>query len=578
VGELAAMHYDTIIVGAGSTGCVLAARLTERSPSRSVLLLEAGRDFGDLDKYPPALRDSYRMTYSLPGNGNSWPLMAALTDDLTYPITRGRLIGGSSAVNGGAFIRANPDDYDHWAELGNSEWSYEKVLPSLKRLETDRDYGETTIHGGSGPVPVSRASRSSLARPSEAFIGACLDLGHPWDEDMNGPDSQGVGLVPHNTLAAIRYNMATCYLGPAKPRPNLTVLSQAMVRKVIIKRSRAVAVEVATPAATRKIYGDSIVLCAGAIKSPQLLMLSGIGPPSELGRLGIDVAAESSCVGKNLMDHPSVSISYRPTEYVPEAGPRTGIEASCTFNVDGPRSADVLIRPFIYSRMNQLFGVFQAEPFSNKVKAVLGASRVRAARPLWGASAYALRAEVSGRHDLVMLCSLGVEESRGELRLSSADVADSPHIEFRYLSTEVDRSRMRGAVRGALAIMAQRDFQKLKPRMTSAPAPSVARDDASLDQWINRKLGTAYHTTGTCKMGPECDDSAVVDQFGRVRGIDGLRIADISILPTITQRGTNLTAVMLGERFAEFLSAECCWRRAGRTADRESRRGKTGCQ
>jgi choline dehydrogenase len=545
-------RFDVIVVGAGSAGCTLAARLSEDG-SRSVALVEAGEDFGAIANYPPPLRNAYLNAFSLPGNPHGWPMMASLTPDMNYPITRGKLVGGSSAVNGALFLRGHRDDYDNWAAAGNIEWSYESVLPSFKNLETDLDFGETEIHGGSGPIPVKRAAIDDITPVSRAFLDACVGLGHTWDPDMNNPDSHGVGLVPNNAVGGIRHNVAVRFLEPAKPRGNLTILAETLVNRVVFKGRRAAGVEVTRLGKHQLIEAGEVVLSCGALKSPQLLMLSGVGPASELQPLGIEVIHDARAVGQNLMDHPGIKLAYRTSKYVPEPGPRAVAEVATNYSIDG---VEVRIYPFLYTRMNQLFGIFRGQGFLKSARAAAPANPVKAVRAIWGSSLHALRSEVAEREDLTILCSLGVEESRGRLGIQSADSAAAPRVDFGYLTSPADRRRLRDGLRLTVEIARSAEFSRVEPRFVDLPTSEELTTDALLDKWIARRIGTSYHTAGTCRMGPSSDESAVVDQYCRVYGVEGLRIVDISVMPTITRRPTSASAVMIGEHMARLMSAE----------------------
>ncbi|MGU3498698.1 GMC family oxidoreductase [Mycobacterium sp. C31M] len=550
-------RYDTIIVGAGSTGCALGARLAE-DPSRSVLIVEAGKRFGGIENYPDDMKFARSTAAAMPGHPNAWSMMGELIPGTSFPVSRGKVLGGSSATNGAIFLRSNPDDYDGWARLGNSEWSYEKVLPYLIKQETDRDFGATAIHGGTGPIPVNRWGKNDLAPVSEAFAEACVGAGHAWDDDMNSPDSTGVGLLPFNAVDGIRQNAAVCYLEPIAGRSNLTIMDEALVHRVVFDGYRAVGVEVSRPGeGLIRLSADEVVLCAGALKSPQLLMLSGIGPSNVLKPLGIDVVHESPYVGQNFIDHPFANLKYRTDKYIPNAGKRPFSEVALNFDPDSSGTAELRIYAQLYTHMNMLFGIFHGQGMSDRLRATgnavahLGSTL----RSLRGTSLKALKNEVSERGDLNIGPSLGTVDSRGQLSISSTDPAASPVIEFRYMSEPKDLERMRFGVRTAVELMNRPEFQRLKPEVTTAPSRDELRNDAELNKWILAHLSTSFHASGTCKMGPHSDETAVVDQYGSVRGVDGLRVIDISILPTIPRRPTNATAVMLGERASAFMQA-----------------------
>jgi choline dehydrogenase-like flavoprotein len=272
-----------------------------------------------------------------------------------------------------------------------------------------------------------------------------------------------------------------------------------------------------------------------------------------LDSLGIEVICKSPHVGKNLMDHPGVKLAYRTSKYRPEPGPRAVAEVAGNYDIDG---VEVRIYPFLYTRMNQLFGVFRGGGFFKSARsAAVATSPIKALRGVWGSSLHALKSEVSEREDLSILCSLGVEESRGQLRLASTDPTTSPVIEFHYLAHSSDSRRLREGLRLALEIAQTSQFRRLEPAFTVIPSAEEAKDDAQLNKWIAHHIGTSYHSAGTCKMGPSTDESAVVDQHCRVHGVDALRVVDISILPTIVRRPTSATAVMLGERAADLMTA-----------------------
>jgi choline dehydrogenase len=496
--------WDVVVVGAGAAGAPLAAALSERT-SRSVLLIEAGRD---CRQFPPELLDSGTMAGAMPGHPDSWSFPASLTPELSYSVVRGKILGGSTTVNGAYFVRARRGDFDSWVADGNAQWAYETCLPFYKQAETDLTYGGTPVHGGAGPVPVYR----EIARPhrvTETFYTACAELGYPAEPDKNDQGEPGYGPLPLNAVDGMRINTGIAYLDSRRGRPNLTVRGSTLVTRIVFDRTRAIGVQTADG---ELIEAGEVVLCAGAIKSPHLLALSGLGPAAELSAAGIPVVADLPGVGKGFTDHPAIMLNWQSR--VPHERPGL-FQSALNFTAGDGTPLEIL----------------------------------PALRPL--PEALGVEGE-SG--DLFFAITVQRTDSRGTLRTISPSARLPPRISYDYLATEPDVRRMREAIRVAAEITRTRAFAALGARLANPDEMTLA-DDRRLNAWAREHLSTAIHTCGTCRMGPPGDPMAVTDQSGRVRGVTGLRVADTSILPTAPSRGPAATAIMIGERIAALFGA-----------------------
>lgn len=499
-------HFDVVIVGAGSAGCALAARLSE-NPDRSVLLLEAGRDLADLPDAGRHVSDASTMAGAVEGHAANWSFEATLTASRSTSVPRGRVMGGSSTVNGGVFVRATPADFDGWAALGNDEWSFAKVLPFLKRLEDDRDFPGGEYHGTGGPIPVARTVPSALHPMSDAFVAACAALDFAEETDKNAPGPPGFGRLPLNVVDGVRVNAAMAYITPNRPRANLTIESGVTARRVVMRGARAVGVEVERSGVIERFEGDEIVLSAGAVMSPYLLLVSGVGPAAALRRHGIEVIADLPGVGTHCSDHPQLFVGFETSQRLLRGAGSGIVEVALDAVVDG---APVALMPYLAS-MGELI-------------------------PGSGASAT----------ELVLGVMLESAANTIEVSLRSDDPRDAPAIDYHSLESAIDRARLRGAVEIGLSILDSAAMTDLGVRRV------MPRSAADLDSWISDNITTAVHLCSGAPMGPDADRMAVVDQYCRVRGVEGLRVVDTSVLPTAPSRGPAATAILIGERASAF--------------------------
>jgi choline dehydrogenase len=497
------MRWNFIIVGAGSAGCVLAARLSERADS-SVLLLEGGPDYRSESALPPEIRSGLGLAFSHDWGYGSEPGRLGRS----VPLPRARLVGGCSATNAALALRARPTDFADWASTGRVRWSFDEVLSEYRELEADADFGDDW-HGRSGPVPIRRFSAEETLPEQRAFYEAAVHRGLAAVADHNAPHVAGVGALPFNVVDGVRQSAALTHLAPARQRANLTIRPDTLVDRVVFEGRRATGVALAD--SQEILDGDAVILAAGAYGSPALLLRSGVGPADQLRSLGIGVVEDVPGVGETLADHPLLGLRYdasTPADGLP--GAQMVLTAASS---EAAQELDLQILPWT--------------PYADADSPSGGVFTVFVAlmRPL----------------------------SRGRVTLRSPQPEDAPLVDLGYFTDPADMPRMLQGARLARTLVDTAPLSLFTSRRLSAAAqPSLT--DGELEDAILAEVATYHHPAGTCRMGLPGDPRAVVDEMGAVRGVEALFVIDASKVPAVPSVNTNLTTLMLAERCGRWLA------------------------
>jgi choline dehydrogenase len=525
--------FDYIVVGAGSAGSVLANRLSA-NPRHKVLVLEAGRESHPWSRIPVGFA---RLINNPAAN---W-LYSSEPDEGTgqrrIPIPRGKLLGGSSSINGMVFVRGQSQDYDQWAQLGNRGWSYREVLPIFRDMESYQGTGDEEYRGRNGPLKVSENFETGPLY--DALIKAAGEVGIAYTKDYNGAKQDGIGMTQMTIRGGRRMTTAVCYLNPARTRPNLTIQPHAHTECLLLEGKRCVGVRYTVNGQQREARAaKEVVVSAGSINSPQLLELSGIGNPDVLQALGIEVSHALKGVGENLRDHYSPRMKWT----VPAS-------LGMTYN-DKARGLGMVQQALKYALTHKGLLGLPASPVRAYVRTRAGLDAPDAAIS-WIPFLSDPNFRLARQSGVTAIMNILRSESTGSIHVTSKSPHTPPAVRFNFMTAQLDRDVTLEAMRITRRIMTAPTMQGIATDEI-APGVNIQSDDELLD-WIRKNAETTYHPVGTCKMGS--DPMAVVDDQLRVHGMQGLRVADASIMPTLTSGNTNAPSIMIGEKASRMMLA-----------------------